>query len=347
MSNFVSRYKQDWEELESLVRRARSWFRPLSFAERERLDVLYRRTTVHLARVSTRSTDRSLTNYLNALTASAHSIIYLPPRQSVVDKVGRFFIEGFARSIARHWRPHMISAALVIGGAMLGFFAAAADPILAHALWPAADERQPGSTAEQLLSHLRQGRDQDGGVKFLFASFLFQNNLKVGILAMALGVLASVPTIFLMIYNGMLLGVFAAIHYEAGIKAEMWAWILPHGITELGAIILCGGIGLMLGQAVVRPGMTSRTQSLLQTGREAAKICLGVFVMLVFAALIESYLRQSHLATGARLLFAAGTAVFWALYVAYGFHRERQAGAEEFPSEAPAFITKDSAVAAR
>jgi uncharacterized membrane protein SpoIIM required for sporulation len=130
-----------------------------------------------------------------------------------------------------------------------------------------------------------------------------------------------------MVFNGMLLGVFAAIHYEAGIKSEMWAWILPHGVTEFGAIILCGGVGLMLGQAVVRPGIVSRTASLRAAGREAAKICIGAGGMLVCAALIESYVRQSHWSTEARLWFAASTAVFWALYIAYGFQRERQAAA--------------------
>jgi hypothetical protein len=85
MSSFVARYKQDWDELERLLRRSRSWFRQLSAEERERLDELYRRTTVQLARVSTRTSDQSLANYLNRLTAAAHSVIYLPPRQSLVD----------------------------------------------------------------------------------------------------------------------------------------------------------------------------------------------------------------------------------------------------------------------
>jgi hypothetical protein len=47
--------------------------------------------------------------------------------------------------------------------------------------------------------------------------------------------------------------------------------------------------------------------------------------MLMLAALIESYVRQSHWSTGARLGFAAATAVFWAAYVAHGIYRERQA----------------------
>jgi uncharacterized membrane protein SpoIIM required for sporulation len=326
MSHFVSRYKQDWEELEALIRRARRWWQPLSAAERERLDELYRRTTIQLARATTGTSDLNLVNYLNNLTAAAHSVIYLPPRQSAVQQVGRFFWEGFARAIARHWSDHLLSAVLVIGGALVGYWAAVSDPILAHALWPSIDQRQPGSTPTQLLTHLRYGRDEDGGQKFLFASFLFQHNLKVGILAMVTGVLAAVPTVLLMFFNGMLLGVFAAIHHEAGIRSEMWAWILPHGITEIGAIILCGGVGFMLGKAVVRPGELTRNESLMRAGREAALTCAGVAGMLLAAALIESYIRQSNWSTGARLVFAGATAVFWATYVAHGMYHERHGG---------------------
>jgi uncharacterized membrane protein SpoIIM required for sporulation len=338
MSSFVSRYKKDWEELELLVRRAQRWSRRLTSAERARLDELYRRTTVHLARVSTRSSDRPLVDYLNKLTAAAHSVIYLPPRESVVHRVGTFATEGFARAIARNWRLHLLSAVLVIGGGLVGYYAATSDPVLAHALWPTQDPRQPGSTPDQLLEHLRYGRGGSGGEKFLFASFLFQHNLKVAILAMATGVLASLPTVFLMIFNGMLLGVFTAIHHQAGITAEMWAWILPHGITEFGAIILCGGVGLMLGQAVVRPGTLSRTDSLVRAGGEAAKICIGAGAMLIAAAIIESYIRQSHWSTESRLLFAGATAAFWAAYIALGVVRERQSQVA---------ITADSSAAVR
>jgi len=323
MNNFVARYKHEWEELETLVHRARKWTSSLSAEDRERLDALYRRTTIHIARVTSRTDDAQLINYLNNLTAAAHSIIYLPPRDSMFQNIGRFIWQGFAQVVARHWRAHLISALLVVGGAILGFKVAASDPLLAHALWPSLDERQPGSTPEQLLSHLRQGRDDGGGMKFLFASFLFQHNLKVGILAMATGVLAAVPTVLLMIFNGMLLGVFAAIHHDAGIRAEMWAWILPHGITEIGAIILCGGVGLMLGRAVVHPGAESRSTSLLHAGREAALTCAGVGGMLVMAALIESYVRQSHWSTDARFVFAASTALFWAAYFAHGLYVQR------------------------
>lgn len=324
MSTFITRNKQDWDELEGLVRRARKSVRKLSYEELNRLDVLYRRATMHLAQAASRSGDRQLVGYLNGLTASAHSLIYVPPRRSVFAGVIGFLATGFARSIARNLRLHAASAGLLIGGALLSWQLCRNDVLAAYALSMPGDVRQPGSTREQLEAVLQSGRDQGGGAKFLFASFLFQHNLKIGMKAMAAGVLAGVPTIVLMIYNGMIIGSFIAMHDEAGVSAEAWAWILPHGVTELGAIVLCGGAGLMLGRAVVRPGPTSRADSLLQAGRETARTCAGVAVMLLIAAAIESYLRQSHLSTAARFWFAGGSAVFWALYIGYGIVLERR-----------------------
>jgi uncharacterized membrane protein SpoIIM required for sporulation len=323
MSTFVKANKQDWEELSQLVTRGRKSVKRLKPEERERLDELYRRTTIHLARVRTQTQDRALIDYLNRLTAGAHSLIYVSPSRSVWKGALDFVMQGFARAVVRHWHLHLISTILVVGGGFVAFFAASSDPLIAHALWPAEDVRQPGSTPEQLLAVLRSGREDGDGYKFLFASFLFQHNFKVGLLAMATGVLAAVPTVFLMVFNGMLLGVFVSIHYQAGIRAELWAWILPHGITEFGAIILCGGVGLMLGQAVVQPGLRSRKHQLISAGREAAKVSVGIGGMLIAAAVIESYVRQSHWSTQTRLLFAAATAIGWCAYFGHGAVQER------------------------
>lgn len=324
MSDFVSRHKPEWEELERLVARARRQFSRMTPEELSRLDVLYRRTTVHLAQVSTRTRDASLVRYLNDLTAAAHSIIYLPPRRSSLRQVRTFLVEGFPRAVARTWRFHVASLLIVLGGVLIGYIAVERDPAAAYALMPAEEFRQVGSTREQLEDVLRSGRDEGGGTKFAFSSFLFSHNLKVGLLALATGVLAGIPCVFLLFYNGMLLGAFTAVHHGTGIHAEYWAWILPHGITEIGAIVLCGGIGLQLGWAVVCPGMRTREESLARAGREAACVAFGVAVMLLAAALIEGYLRQSYLSTEGRLLFAGVTAAVWAGYFAFGFIRERR-----------------------
>lgn len=322
MSGFVSRNKPIWDQLEALIQRYRKARRSMSPEDLRQLDTLYRQTTIHLSQVSTRSSDRRLEDYLNGLVSAAHGLIYLPPRRSMWLGFVMFLREGFSRAIVRGWKFHAISFALVMFGSLLAYFASMQDPEAAYALLPQGDVRQPGTSKEQLLQVLRSGRDTSGGGKFFFASFLFSHNLKVGILALGLGILAAIPTVLLMVFNGMILGSFTAIHHQAGITTEFWAWILPHGVTEIGAIVLCGGCGLMLGKAVVSPGIVSRSESLRRAGIESGIICLGVALMLVAAAIIESYLRQSHLSSAARLSFAAATAAFWIVYIYVGYQRE-------------------------
>jgi hypothetical protein len=75
VSSFFARNKPDWNELEALVRKGRKSLRRMSPEELSRLDVLYRRTTVHLSQVATRTTDSRLIAYLNDLTAAPHSLI--------------------------------------------------------------------------------------------------------------------------------------------------------------------------------------------------------------------------------------------------------------------------------
>jgi uncharacterized membrane protein SpoIIM required for sporulation len=148
--------------------------------------------------------------------------------------------------------------------------------------------------------------------------------------ALATGVLAGVPTVLVLIGNGLHFGQFAAMHTQHAdqpkLVLEMWAWILPHGIPELSAIVLAGGAGLLLGQSLLRPGELSRAESLRRAGVEAGRTAIGVAGILFIAAIIESDLRQSHLPTSVRLCFAGVTGVLWVAYFANGWRLERRDG---------------------
>ncbi|MFV0445078.1 MAG: stage II sporulation protein M [Planctomycetaceae bacterium] len=318
----------DWRELDQLLRQAQRSVGELPPDQLSRIDVLYRRATVQLARAATQGRDPERTAYLNALTARAHSLIYVSPRQSLLRGANEFLWTGFPRSIARQWRYHAAAAMIFFGACLFGYFVSRGDIEAAYALSVPEDIRQPGSTDEQLLDVLRGGRDSGHGELFQFASFLFQNNLKVALMALATGVLASIPTVLILVSNGLHFGQFAWMHSRSPeLSLEMWAWILPHGVPELGAITLAGGAGLLLGQSLLHPGSLSRSESLRRAGREAARTAVGVGVMLFVAAIIESYVRQSQLSTSARLWFAGMTSLLWLLYFANGWRVERRMAA--------------------
>ncbi len=320
-----TRYDEEWEELERLLLVAGRRLGRLSPEQLSRLDVLYRRAVVQLAQVDTRLRDPGLSARLNALVARAHAVIYLPPRRGRAVGVLAFLLAGFPRQVARLGRFHAAAAALLLVGIALAWLAVASDPAAAYALMPAGEHRLPGATREQLIDNLRDGRDQNHGAKFAFASFLLSHNLRVGLLSLSTGILAAIPSALLILYNGMVLGAFTAVHHAKEIQLEYWAWILPHGITELLALTLFGGCGLMLGWRWACPGWRTRGESLRAAAGPVAATCAGAALMLLVAAVVESYLRQSEMSDPARLAFALGSALLWLGYFGSGALLERRA----------------------
>ena len=118
----------------------------------------------------------------------------------------------------------------------------------------------------------------------------------------------------LLFYNGLILGVLAGLYQSRGLGPDFWAWVLPHGVTELLAIVLCGGAGLHLAFAIIQPGRYGRLHALGRAGREASLVVLGAVLMFAVAGLIEGFFRQLVHDMTARYALAAFSLVFWACY---------------------------------
>ena len=112
----------------------------------------------------------------------------------------------------------------------------------------------------------------------MFAAFLFTHNSKVGMLCFALGFAAGVPVIYLLFTTGLSLGALAALYETRGLGPELWAWVLPHGVTELSAVCLCGAAGMVIGSSLVFPGRHTRLRNLALHGREVALLAVGAVV---------------------------------------------------------------------
>jgi len=95
------------------------------------------------------------------------------------------------------------------------------------------------------------------------------------------------------------------------------------------AWVLCGGAGLILAQAIVFPGRSTRLRNLADRGREAGIIVIGSVVMFFIAGLIEGIFRQTVQSVPARYTVAGTSAVLWILYFSMvGRRRHRDQGGE-------------------
>lgn len=123
------------------------------------------------------------------------------------------------------------------------------------------------------------------------ALFVFMKNFVAMIQMLFLGVFAGLMPLVTLFLNGYILGVVAAAFKAGGgsVTAMLLSGILPHGIFELSAFILCGALGLKLGfhcVALPLPGRT-RGQSFKDIWKEIVSVIPLVTLLLLGAAFIE------------------------------------------------------------
>lgn len=316
-----------WLELEEVLATVdRGGLAALSAEQLYRLPALYRGAVSSLSVARAISLDRALVAYLDNLAARAYVTVY-GAKRSYWTAVTHFFLRRFPGLVWQMRRHLAVAVLLLVAGALTGYHLAADDPERYFALVPEAmaQGREPASSREELLDVLRggdgrvgdEGGEEDGDEESsltVFASFLFTHNARIGMLCFALGFAAGVPVALLLFGNGVLLGAFAALHHRQDLAVELWGWLLPHGVTELLAVCLCGAAGLAVGQALVFPGRARRLDALAAAGRRAAAVVLGSLALFFLAGLIEGYFRQLVLDDAPRYALAAATAVLWTAY---------------------------------
>jgi uncharacterized membrane protein SpoIIM required for sporulation len=179
--------------------------------------------------------------------------------------------------------------------------------------------RGPASTREDLMRDELFAPWPGVAKSFVaFASFLFQPNTTIGVLCFCLGIAGGVPTLLLLLYQGLIFGAFVALHYDRGLLWECLGWLSIHGITEFGAIILCAAAGLVLAEKSLFPGRYSRLESLSREGGRAARIAIGAMLLFLLAAILEGGFRQLVQSTGLRMAIGVAVGLCWMRYLAGG-----------------------------
>jgi uncharacterized membrane protein SpoIIM required for sporulation len=317
-----------WRELEAVIAAAdKRGLRTLDTEQLARLPHLYRAALSSLSVARSISLDRALTEYLENLVGRAYFVVY-GTRQHLRRQLEAFFLWKLPCTVRRA-RWHILAAALVmLAAAVAAFQLTSSDMDYYYAfVGDMAQGRTPASSTAELRDGLYRV-ESGSGMLTTFAASLFSHNARIGILAFATGFVAGLPTLLLLFYNGLVLGSFAALYHARGLGVDLWAWMLPHGVTELSAVVLCGAGGFQLAQALVFPGARTRMDSLREHGRAAAVIVIGAVGMLFIAGLIEGVFRQSVTSVPIRFAVAGVTAAWWIYYFGFvGRGRERREAA--------------------
>jgi len=312
-TRFRAAHAADWERLEDLVTRIeKRSIRTLSDDELLALPLLYRTTLSSLSVARETSLDRALIAYLEQLSTRAYFQIYGVPT-SAWRQLVHFFARGWPEAVQTLWRETIVAALLGIAGAIVGYLLVRGDPSWFYGIVgnDMAAGRDPSASAQALRATLY---DRHENMLATFATFLFTHNAQISIFAFALGFAFAVPTIMLLVYNGLMLGAMLAVFVPKGLGVGFTGWLFIHGTTELFAITLSGAAGMRIGTAIAFPGRETRTDAAMRAGRSAAVAMGGTIAMLAVAGLLEGIGRQTVVSDGARYVIGTAMLIGWLTY---------------------------------
>jgi uncharacterized membrane protein SpoIIM required for sporulation len=221
--------------------------------------------------------------------------------------VGRFFAGTFPAAVWDARRAIGVSAALLLGPAIL------VGAWLAHS--PAAIQASSSAALRQAyVSHdfAAYYRSQPSAQ---FAAEVQTNNIRVAFFAFAGGIACCIPTALVLAVNGVNIGSAAGLFAYAGKQAEFYGLVIPHGLLEITSIVIAGGAGLRLGWTLLVPGDRPRPEALAAEGRRSISIVLGLVVTFLVAGTIEGFVTGSALSTPARVAIGVAAEAAFAAYV--------------------------------
>ena len=164
-----------------------------------------------------------------------------------------------------------------------------------EAILPGMFSKHLGDPAKRVADEERAKHDRFAGSHTSFASQLMTNNIGVSIKAVAFGMTFGIGTVLLLFYNGVILGLVGIDYILAGQTVFLLGWLLPHGVIEIPSVLIAGQGGLVLGKALIGRGDRAPLADRLRSvAGDVMTLIGGVAVLLVWAAIVESFFSQYH-----------------------------------------------------
>jgi uncharacterized membrane protein SpoIIM required for sporulation len=280
---FIKRNIDRWNNFETLIEKK----------SEENPDVMasmFIQLTDDLAFSRTFYPNSDTTRYLNHLAAKTHLKIYKNKKEdrSIIKK---FWKNDFPLLIYKYHKFIKISLVFFIIASMIGAFSAANDVNFVRMIL--GDEY-----VDMTLENIQKG-DPLAVYKEALQTDMFVgitiNNIGVSFRAFIYGITASVGTLFVLLFNGIMLGSFQYFFYDYGLLRESALTIWIHGTLEIFAIIVSGAAGMILGSSILFPGSYSRGSSFKRGAKDGIRIVLGLMPIFIVAGFLESFItRYTH-----------------------------------------------------
>lgn len=181
--------------------------------------------------------------------------------------------------------PILTCGVVYLVGVILGFDGAVRDP-------EAAGRLLPPSLYGEVIDRLAAGGSwwatgAEGGP--VLSSSLFVHNARAALRAVSWGVLAGVGSLWIVFRNGLFTGLIAGVAHVRGMDGPLWRFLAPHGVVEIFAIWMAGGIGLAVGWTLFFGPRGDRQAALGTVIRHAGPLAVWLLPWLGVAAGLEVF----------------------------------------------------------
>ncbi|MBI4533025.1 MAG: stage II sporulation protein M [Candidatus Melainabacteria bacterium] len=329
IERWVRNRSVSWRLLEELlVKIERHGLASLDRQELYRLGRLYRATTADLSRARALSLGGDIPVYLNNLVVKAHNQVY-QRTQNRLNQLFMFLWRTFPILVRQNILYIAVAVGLFVMPAVMCYFLVLDDVNFAHL------ELFKGTplVSEELWHMIEQHQmwtDTVQGLSPVISSEIAANNIRVALLAFALGVTGGLGTAWLLLVNGMMIGTVFGACFLYGMDYRLLAFVAPHGVLELASIFICGGGGLVLGKALLFPGQLRRADALRLASKPAIGLFVGCLPILLVAGSIEGFVSpRTDVSAEAKFLVSLSTLALLFLYL---FLPRRQPNFTQDPS---------------
>ena len=310
---FIKINSDTWRELETFSTIInKKGVKSLSSKDVNKFLHIFRQSSHHLAYARTHYPKSSVVSYLNSLVSKCHSHVYAVKKISP-SILFKYITYDFPR-LLKEYRWFIITSFLVFAiGVILSMILVLINVDNASIFLP-----------ENLITAVKSGKLGGGQWNYpLMSSLIMVNNISVSLKAFVMGITLGIGTVYVLFFNGAMLGALTALIYTYGNPMKYWSLILPHGIIELTAIFISGAAGLIIAKSILLPGEHSRKHSLIKGAKQSISLVIGVIFMLIIAGIIEGFFTPLNISEVSKLIFAAISAVVLIIYFSIPYIKKK------------------------
>lgn len=278
---FIKNNSERWREVELFLSKKTSIQDPDKLAE------LFIQLTDDLSYSKTFYPQSKTTQYLNTLASKIHQSVYKNKKEKR-SRIITFWKYELPEIFYQRRNELIISFFVFFIAVVIGVISSEGDTGFVRLIL---GDSYVNMTQENIKNNdpLAVYKQMNGVDMFMGITF---NNIRVSFYAFMAGLLLSVGTILLLLYNGIMLGTFHHLFYSQDLLFKSLSIVWIHGTLEISSIIIAGAAGLVLGNSILFPKTYSRRQSFLLSAKDGVKIIVGLIPLFITAGFLESFVTR-------------------------------------------------------